>query len=99
MSGNFYSGTVLRFLPERGFGFIRCPELQRNVFFHIKEFTRLEIPLGVEPQPGEPVTFTLAPSKTPGKPDSARNVIAPTQQTVGTPLAGLATLQKTEVRQ
>jgi cold shock CspA family protein len=87
MSDNTYNGTVLRFLREKGFGFISCSELNYNVFFHISEFTRLVVPLGVEPQPGEPVTFKLGPSRTPGKPDSAFNVLAPTQQTVGTPLA------------
>ncbi len=33
-------GSIVRFDPERGFGFLRCPQSPADVFFHVKDFDR-----------------------------------------------------------
>lgn len=34
MKGKFYTGTVLWFSDIKGYGFIECTELKRNIFVH-----------------------------------------------------------------
>ena len=34
-------GTLVRWEKERGFGFIRCPEISADVFVHLRDFTDL----------------------------------------------------------
>lgn len=62
-----YQGPVVAFLEA--FGFIFSEELGRRVFFHVADFN------GPNPAIGDVVEFKLGPSKTPGKPDQAINVV------------------------
>jgi len=63
-----YEGVVLRW-NEKGFGFLFNEEVNRRIFFHIRDWNR-----ATEPVVGDQVTFDLAPSRIPGKPDAAVNV-------------------------
>ena len=69
MSSNVLQGVVLRFMSDRGFGFLYSDKLKRRVFFHVSNFNR-----ATDPIVGEPVTFDLAPSHKSGMPDAAVNV-------------------------
>jgi len=63
-----YEGVVVRF-NERGFGFIFNDEINRRIFFHIKDWNR-----AAEPVVGDAVSFELAASPQPDKPEVAVNV-------------------------
>jgi cold shock CspA family protein len=68
-----YEGIVLHW-NLRGFGFLFNDEINRRIFFHVKDWNRATRPVA-----GENVTFELAPSGTvgsgaAGKPDVAVNV-------------------------
>ena len=62
-----YIGVVVRFTTG-GYGFIFNDELNRRVFFHIRDWHR-----GTDPVVGDEVNFKLGPGK-PGKPDIAVDV-------------------------
>ena len=51
-----YSGTVVRWIEDRGFGFVRCPETDDDYFCHISAFTA--IGQGA-PMVGDEVSFEL----------------------------------------
>jgi cold shock CspA family protein len=63
-----YEGVVVRF-HQQGFGFIFNDEINRRIFFHIRDWKR-----ATDPEIGDAVTFELAPSPKPGKPEVAVNV-------------------------
>lgn len=46
-------GTLVRWEKDRGFGFIRCPEISADVFVHLRDFTNR----GTAPQVGMRVNF------------------------------------------
>ena len=70
---------------ERGFGFLYSAELQRRVFFHIRDFAG-----AVKPVADQHVRFDLAPSGKPGQPDIAVNVVVE-------PTAGINALLTTKI--
>ena len=61
------SGVVVRWVSEKGFGFI-CAE-QKRIFCHISAWSEVE-----EPVVGQHVTFETAPARNSGMPDQAVNV-------------------------
>lgn len=63
-----YEGVVVRFHQE-GYGFLFNDDLNRRIFFHIREWRRAS-----EPVVGDEVSFELAPSQKTGKPEIAVNV-------------------------
>lgn len=46
-------GTLVRWEKDRGFGFIRCPDVSADVFVHLRDFTDR----GTAPQVGMKLTF------------------------------------------
>lgn len=46
-------GTLVRWEKDRGFGFIRCPEISADVFVHLRDFTDR----GATPQVGMKLSF------------------------------------------
>ncbi len=68
-----YVGVVVRWVTAGGYGFLFNDEINRRVFFHIRDWHR-----STDPVVGDEVEFELAPSKKPGnRLDEAVNV-APT---------------------
>ena len=63
-----YIGVVVRWTAG-GYGFVFNDEINRRIFFHIRDWHR-----GTDPVVGDEVVFELAPSKRPGRPDEAVNV-------------------------
>jgi cold shock CspA family protein len=61
-------GTITHWSPK-GFGFLFSEEIRRKAFFHASSWNRV-----TDPEINEGVTFELAPSRIPGKPDQAVNV-------------------------
>ena len=46
-------GTLVRWEKDRGFGFIRCPEISADVFVHLRDFSER----GTAPQVGMRLDF------------------------------------------
>jgi uncharacterized membrane protein YsdA (DUF1294 family)/cold shock CspA family protein len=46
-------GTIVRWDPQRGFGFLRSPSTEADVFFHIRDFRGR----GIQPSEGLPVEY------------------------------------------
>jgi cold shock CspA family protein len=63
-----YEGVVVSF-HQQGFGFIFNDEINRRIFFHIRSWHR-----ATDPVVGDEVSFELAASPKPGKPEIAVNV-------------------------
>jgi|HubBroStandDraft_6_1064221.scaffolds.fasta_scaffold124162_2 cold shock CspA family protein len=61
-------GTVKKFL-EPGYGFIVSDEIERDVYFHARDWRSADDPL-----PGQRVMFELIPAWIEGKPEQATNV-------------------------
>ena len=79
-----WNGVVKSF-SKRGYGFIICESIERDVFFHLSDWRCIEPPL-----PGQRVTFEVVPARFAGKPNQATNV-----RLVDAPIvAGLAVLSK-----
>jgi cold shock CspA family protein len=79
-----WNGVVKSF-SNRGFGFIICESIERDLFFHLSDWRSIETPL-----PGQKVTFEVVPARIAGKPNQATSV-----RPVGAPIvAGLAVLAK-----
>jgi cold shock CspA family protein len=57
------AGRVTNFLSERGYGFIAPDDRKRNVFFHLRNY------FGAIPQPGQRVTYDIAPDNS-GRPQA-----------------------------
>jgi len=68
-----YTGVIVRYKEDRGFGFLFCDELDRRVFYSIKEWKR-----GAGPRVGEEVKFRLGPSHNPTKPEEIAVDVRPT---------------------
>ncbi len=65
------TGTVQKFESDRGFGFIECPDLKNNLFFHVSEVQN-----GAAIEPGDKVEFEIGKNergKNKGK-SCARNI-------------------------
>ena len=62
-----YVGVVVKWAAG-GYGFIFNDEINRRIFFHIRDWHR-----ATDPVVGDEVNFELGPGK-PGKPDIAINV-------------------------
>jgi|HubBroStandDraft_6_1064221.scaffolds.fasta_scaffold2755759_2 cold shock CspA family protein len=83
-----WNGVVKSF-SNRGFGFIICESIERDLFFHLSDWRSIETPL-----PGQRVAFEVIPARIAGKPNQATNV-HPQGPGSGTPIAtGLAALAK-----
>jgi cold shock CspA family protein len=63
-----YAGVVVKF-HEQGYGFIFNDEINRRIFFHIRNWNR-----ATDPVVGDEVSFELVASPKPGKPEIAVNV-------------------------
>ncbi len=63
-----YEGVVVNF-HQQGYGFIFNDEINRRIFFHIRDWKR-----ATDPEIGDEVSFELAASPKPGKPEIAVNV-------------------------
>ena len=66
--GHTYVGVVVRWTAG-GYGFAFNDEVNRRVFFHIRNWNSVR-----EPVVGDEVTFELGPSHKPGGADEAVNV-------------------------
>ncbi len=62
-----YMGEIVRWRDDKGFGFIRCRELEQEVFFHISSY---RVP-DRRPEVGDKVGFFLTEGKN-GKPQAER---------------------------
>jgi len=60
---------VHQFFKTRGFGFL-LEGFKNRVFFHVNDWQS-----SIEPQPGMRVTFDFKPSKRPGFPPQATNIM------------------------
>jgi cold shock CspA family protein len=58
------SGTVTNYLSERAYGFISRDDRKSSLFFHIRNY-----PFGAIPQPGQRVTYDIAPDAS-GRPQA-----------------------------
>jgi cold shock CspA family protein len=58
-----YTGVIVRWVAAGGYGFIFNDEINRRVFFHIRDWHR-----ATDPEIGDEVSFKLAAGK-PGKPE------------------------------
>ena len=86
MENKRYKGIVLRWVEKGGYGFLHTQEIPRQVFFHARDWMRVQSPLV-----GEAVTFEVAPSRTPGKPDAGIGVTPVNSNPVSTAgVSGLA---------
>jgi cold shock CspA family protein len=75
-----YRGRVKRWNLQRGFGFIACPELRRDIFAHVYDLQG-----GVRAlDENDEVSFTLGTSERTGK-EQARNVVLLTSTVGGAP--------------
>jgi len=57
------TGTIIRFIEERGFGFVRPNDGGRSLFFYITAWQDRSI----EPQEGQEVSFELANNNRTGR--------------------------------
>jgi len=57
MSEKTFTGTIIRWFPERGFGFVRANTNDRNYFMHIRSWMHEDFP----PAVGQSVTFEVGP--------------------------------------
>ncbi len=48
------TGSVQKYDPERGFGFIRRDDGEKNIFFHVSALRSVFVP-----KPGDPVEFEI----------------------------------------
>ena len=55
-----YSGTVKRYNPEKGFGFIKSAKFQNDIFFHISNVDRSS---SADISENNEVTFYVAEGK------------------------------------
>jgi cold shock CspA family protein len=69
-----FTGTIIRWFPERGFGFVRANTNDRNYFMHIRSWMHEDFP----PVVGQSVEFELAQDQwNPDKPKAVNvHVIA-----------------------
>lgn len=67
--GHTYTGVVVHWIAAGGYGFVFNDEINRRVFFHIRDWHR-----ATDPAVGDEVSFELGPSRKPGRPDTAINV-------------------------
>ena len=44
LNGQILKGVIITYLKEKQFGFIRCPKLNEDVYFHLKNFRSLVLP-------------------------------------------------------
>ena len=63
-----YSGVVVVYY-DKGYGFAYCEQLERRVYFHIRDWHS-----GVVPVVGDEIKFNLGPSRAAGKPELAVDV-------------------------
>ena len=79
-----WNGVVKSF-SKKGYGFIICESIERDLFFHLSDWRSIDTP-----SPGQRVTFEVVPARIAGKPNQATNV-----HLVDAPIvAGLAVLSK-----
>lgn len=77
-----WNGVVKSF-SNKGFGFIICESIERDLYFHLSDWRAIETPV-----PGQKVTFEVISARIAGKPNQATNV-----HPVAAPIvAGLAIL-------
>ena len=69
-------GRVQKFSELKGFGFL-LESFRTTVFFHVSEWKS-----DIAPKVGMRVTFDKAPSRKPGMPDQATNIV-PVENVVG----------------
>jgi cold shock CspA family protein len=58
------SGTVKNYLSEKAYGFLTPDDRRRDLFFHVRNY-----PFGAIPQPGQRVTYDIAPDNS-GRPQA-----------------------------
>jgi cold shock CspA family protein len=82
-------GTIKKFL-EPGYGFIVSDDIERDVYFHARDWRSASDPL-----PGQRVMFELIPARIEGKPEQATNVHPIRAKATATDvLAGIGALAK-----